>query len=222
MFMITHQKDRLHPRAFTIGQTVSNMDFLNCIEALRKRRFNEKTFFYDVIGMFRTTAFDVRTKVVQMIRDEKSINSKVGLVNYTTGSLRKPAPKELLVPRLTFYAHIEEMMKARMSLCLPGVTANWSEKQQGAWTWRHVETLALGIPMITATYDCFLPCEVKNPPWIVVKSDYSDLIKIIKDYLNSPAEWIALQEAGAAYFDKYLSPKSQAKQVLGKVIDYLA
>lgn len=205
----THYTKELdkEPRVYPIGQTVGNLQYLFNIEKLRNLR---ETNEYDLVAIYRTTAYDVRLKAVEILKNS-NLKTITGLKDFNPGVVRPYAPKEYKVNNLLPYLkHQELLAKSKYVLALPGV--------DGSRSWRHAEAWGMGAPLIA------LDLGAKNPGpyqdcYIKVKDDLSDLLEKIEYYNNHEEERLAIAKRGQEYFDDWISPVSMAYRMIDKILE---
>ena len=195
-------------KVYPIGQTVSKpKDYFRLLADLRRQK-DTKNYVRDVFFSGRTTNYAIRTKAVELIKDDTEINSLVGVQDYTSGSKRPPAPSKLKMASLNYCQFLNECTKSKICLALPGVG--------GDWTWRHTEILGLGCCLMTLTPLYLLPGNPKDI-FITVARDLRDLTDKIKYFSKHDKEREEIAKRGKEYFEKYLRPEAQAKWIIENI-----
>ncbi len=202
-FKVHFTKDLYNkPRVYPIGQTVGNMTYLRNLERLRKMTERDN---YDVTAIFRTTSYDVRLKAVELL-SESNLKTRVGLKDFNPGKIRPYAPEKFRETTLMPYLkHQEILAQSKFILALPGVNLSRS--------WRHAEGWGLGVPLIALDLPSQNPGNYQDC-YIKVKDDLSNLIEKIEYYKANYGEALAIAEKGKQYYEKWLSPKAQAENII--------
>lgn len=196
-----------YSRTYPIGQTVGQMSYIKELKNLRKiaERPNKK---YDLIAKYRTTNYDVRLKAVELLKNSK-FNVITGLKDFNAGKIRPFAPKEHKIDKLTPYLlHMKELAESKFGLALPAV--------DNSRAWKHTEIMGLGIPLIALDLKSILPGDYQDC-YIKIKNDLSDLIEKLEYYSNNYEEARKIGENGRNYFNKWLSPKGMANNIMSRI-----
>lgn len=203
------QCDKNNPNMFPVGQTVTQMQFLNKLNELRDLK-DQKKYHRDIIGLFRTTNLERRMKAVEIIKDMKNINSLVGLQKRAE---KHEVPQNLIKQKIGYFQHLQEQCQTKLSLVLSGVG------NKCAFSWRLTEALAMGCAIITHKHETIFPDHewLENKCLITVKPDLSDLKDKISYYIKNDIKREEIAYMGRIYFDKYLSPKAMAKNILKNI-----
>lgn len=186
-----------------IGQTISRMGYFGFLGDLRAAVKAPPT--HDVLAVFRTTNFDLRTRAVEIVR-AGPWRSLAFVINYDR---RPQAPRSLQGPKLLAYPHhLRAQARSRICLALPGVG--------GDWTWRHTEILAMGACLLTVEPE-YLPVGHADRCWIECRRDLSDLADKLDFWLANDAARQEIAARGRAYYERALSPVASAVRILEAV-----
>lgn len=195
-----HKKDLHYDRMHPIGQIASRTNFHEMLPKLKAIR-EKQEFTYDVIGIFRATNYDIRTKAVEIVKSQPW-RSLVGMAYFRN---RPPISEALAHGKLNYEEHLKHQCSSKICLDFPGVG--------GEWSWRFTEILGMGCFCLRTEPLHICPGESQNC-WGEVKRDLSDLTEKIDYYLANEKARNEIAKNGTKYYEDYLSPMAQAKYLL--------
>ena len=155
---------------------------------------------WDVYCVVRSTNYEDRVAVVQMIRAQEHWHAYATLAQTTN---RPTVPPEILGKKFPPEENYRNQRHAKICVAPRGI---------GEKTWRHMETLALGSCLVMNETDCVWPADYTGC-CVVVKRDWSDLVEKIDYLLEHEDERAAIARAGMEYWDRHLSPKALARRL---------
>lgn len=198
--IMLHKKDVHYDKMHSIGQIACRMNFHDMIPELDVIR-QKQEFTYDVIGIFRATNYDIRTKAVEIVKSQ-SWRSLVGMAYFRNRPL---IPENIAHKKLGYEEHLRLQCRSKICLDFPGVG--------GEWSWRFTEILGMGCFCLRTKPVHACLGEPQNC-WGEVKRDLSDLTEKIGYYLANEEARNEIAKNGMNYYKDYLSPVAQAKYLL--------
>ncbi|MBW2560047.1 MAG: glycosyltransferase family 1 protein [Deltaproteobacteria bacterium] len=171
---------------------------LSELDSLRATRSTARE--YDVYCVCRETNFDDRLACVRAIRAQKRWKSMAWL----TPRMNRPSiPADVRGNKLPQIQNYHKQICSRVCVAPPGI---------GEKTWRHMETLALGVCLVCAKSDRVW---LGDPTgcFVTVNRDWSDLVEKVDWLLAHDAEREEIARRGQAYWEEYLSPVALARQL---------
>jgi len=206
-FKIELDKKDLQPRVYSIGQITDPLIFE--YQAKWRREKDSKKYDCDVYANMRVTDYKMRLLCIQTVKaQKKGWKLDVGL----RGRVNRPVPPAgLSTRRLSLPDTYSKQCHSRICLAVRGI---------GEKTWRHMEILGMGCCLLMHETTCAWPANLSGCA-IVVKRDFSDMVERIEYYLSHGKEREEIAKAGADYYDKWLSPKAQAKYMIQRMRKHL-
>jgi glycosyltransferase involved in cell wall biosynthesis len=184
--------------------------YVNNLNRLRELK-NKREYTCDVLGVFRATSpkpglRSIRIDCAEIVQ-RMNINHyvKVQPCNFRP----VPSQEHSIVKKYNYVEFLERTAKSKLNLLMPGM---------GELTWRVSETFGMGACGIMPRITTILPGNPQNC-WIEVKRDLSDLREKIEYYLSHDEEREQIAKNGLVYYEKYLTPTAQAKNILQGAID---
>jgi len=206
-FKMQYSLDYIEDRSiYPTGICVIPIDQLQRIMTLRFLK-DKRDYKYDLLGMFRTTNYDLRRKAVEIIRARNDWKSLSGL-KWTTE--RPEVPRELQVEPLPYFEHLEAQCRSKICLSFPGVGTRFG------FNGRFAELTAMGccVMMPRPEFDMF---GTLFKSAIIIERDLSDLEEKVDYYLKHDEEREEIAHNGLEIFDRWLSPRAIALDIVEKV-----
>ena len=185
-----------------VAQTVSRMEFLRQLPALRK--FVGACAEHGVTAIFRNTDHGQRIKAVKALRTLSDTSVMVWVQPHPR---RVGPPKAVSGSLLSYEEHLQTQAKSSVCVAMPGVC--------GDWTWRHMEVLALGRCLVCPTPECVLPENfAAQGNFMPCRRDLGDLAEVVQWLLDHPAARNHIAQRGYAWWNKYATPAGLARYML--------
>lgn len=185
------RKDDVEEGVFSTGQWIPP-------EMFRGNSCYEHSFVFDLYFLGRVTSYDNRVACVKAAKAITNIRTCLGVSSYAN---RPEIPKECFGSKVSRHRYYDELLSSKLCLAPPGI---------GEKTWRHMEILALGRPLVMPETDCVWPANYSDCT-IVVKRDYSDLAEKVEYFLTHEKEREEIAMRGREYWEKWLSPMATAR-----------
>ena len=185
------------PLRFAVGQ-VTPMACVDDLNHLRAAKATRRTL--DVYCVVRETNFDARLQCVRAINSQpwKSV------AYMTKRRNRPPVPADVLGLKLAQKENYRMQIQAKVCIAPPGI---------GEQTWRHMETLAMGLCLVCAESDRVWPGDPLGC-FVTCKRDWSDLPEKVDYLLTHDQEREAIAARGQEYWTQYLSPVALAQSLI--------
>ena len=200
-FKIELRQADVGPGIYPIGQVVPHTIFGCGIKTTPPRQTVR-----DVYCMMRVTEYENRLNCIRAIRAQKHWTVMAGL----TPRPNRPTPpddvKGLKIDQVDNYHRQHE---SKICVAAPGI---------GEKTWRHMETLALGVCLVMPETDCIWPADYTGCV-VTCRRDWSDLPEKIDWLLACPGERKQIEQAGLAYWRQWCSPKATARLIVEKTME---
>jgi len=191
---------------FPIGFGASRSSYFKDLNTRRKLK-EQKKYDYDIIGVFRTTNYNTRRKVVEIIRSRKDWKSLAWLEQTDN---RPKVPKELLGASLQYTDHLMKQCKSKLCLAIHGVGIRFGING------RISEILGTGNCLILPELEARMPSSLEGSA-IILKRDLSDMQEKVDYYLSHDEERESIARSGLEYYEKWLSPKAIANNIISKL-----
>jgi hypothetical protein len=189
------------PGIYPIGQVVPNI----LLDARHSLLATPRKFADDVYAVMRVTNFDDRRRCIEAIRREKW-HSVCGLA----GRRERPeVPNRLGMKKFPQLDNYRYQRRSRVCVAAPGI---------GEKTWRHMETLALGVCLVCAESDCVWPAPTDGC-LVTCRRDWSDLAKKVWPLLQCSRKREEIAAAGRAYWERWCSPAATARLIVEKTME---
>jgi len=207
-FKITCLKEYMKERknVYPIGQTTSLMEYFSLVDKLRDAR-KDKKYQYDIVAVFRVTNYNLRREIVERIRNRKDWLSYTGLAPFRN---RPGIPDSLKMLKLPFERHLALQSRSKICVSVPGVGGYFD------WCWREAEILGMGGCLLCLRMETAMPGDFDSCH-IAIKANLSDLEEKVDYYLKHDEEREEIAQRGLEYFEKWLTPKAMAQNILNKV-----
>lgn len=190
-----------------IGHGVTDIDiYFNNLEKNRKLVENTNV---DILGLFRATSPNPGLKSERINACEKIIDLPYNTIIGVDKCSFRPEPSLRLQKniKMSYNDFLKQTAQSKINLLLPGI---------GELTWRISETLGIGACGLMPKLTTVLPGNPENC-WIEVKRDYSDLLEKIDYYLTHEEERKTIAKNGLKYFEEWLSPQAQVKNIIREI-----
>jgi hypothetical protein len=151
----------------------------------------------DVYGRFGswTDAQSFREQIVDRLQ-KSSLNFNVGFDHF------KP-----------YAPYLQDIRRAQLCVEVPG---------QGPVSYRLMEGMALGIPVVAAKPKVQFPTElIENTHYLRIRDDASDVVEVCETALRNPELRAAIAQSAAHYFDLNLSIEAAARRILRSLDRYM-
>ena len=189
-----------------IGQGVTDVDeYFDLLPELREIK-DSHVYLDDVFARLRATSgapgyLSERITALDLI-SQKHIDSDLGIVEMSN---RPSAPPHLRrEKKLPYDEYLKRSAKSKLNILLPGM---------GELTWRVTELMGIGCACIMPEISTVLPGNTAGC-FIQCRRDYSDLQDQVKYYLEHDNAREAIARNARRYYDKWLSPRAQARHIL--------
>lgn len=187
-----------------IGQSVFRPDlYFEMVDKLRKLK-DEKSYLYDVMGVFREHPKLDRRQCVDIVLQQKW----KAFVRLFAFPGRQSIPVNEGRTQLSYENHLESQARAKISLSIPG---------RGHKCFRDTEVLGMGGCLLVLESGYVSQEKLDKKCWLTVKPDFSNFVEVVDYYLKHNDEREEVARNGRAYFDKYLSPEAMANNFLKEV-----
>ena len=203
-----------YKNVYPIGQTTASMNYFKMLPNLRSN-VKKDSYAHDVVAIFRATNYKLRRKCIEIIKAQKNWNALSGLCFFRN---RPEIPKELMTEKLPFGVHLERQSNSRICVSLSGVGGD------AGLCWRETEVLGMGGCLLNIESKCLRPGDTehyKNNCQITIKDDLSNLVEQVNYYLEHTEERKQIARNGLDYFNKYLTPKAMATNIINRVRENL-
>lgn len=196
-------RHKKYPKMFPIGNSVRRPDqFFAILPVLRKASVSNK-YEYDIISIFRNNQI-ARQKAVQFIL-EHGWKTEAWLTPHKGNPVTPPVPYRGF--KFDYEDYLMKQAHTKIGLALPGV---------GDLTFRQMEIMAMGRPCMI-TKPTTIPVADGQGCWIEIKTDMSDFVYKVAYYLEHEEEREDIGRKGQTFWERYYSPKGQAKYILSIV-----
>jgi len=196
-------------RIFPLPQAMGNIDFVDQLPILRRKRERRVEFFYDVFGLF---SYNPQRAMAVDIVKRMGIASFVGINKIPNSNRGATIDPRILCPRISNARFIAEMSRSALAISFPSYRGF---KGGGPWcSFRHVEAWAVGTPVVTIKPRAYAVIGNPTPFWFETKDDLSDLSDVIRSALADERIRKEFSARSVAYFDEYHHPESVARYFL--------
>lgn len=171
-----------------------------------RKHIKNRPFKYDVVGLFRSTNYDLRLRWLETIY-KMNLRSVLALQNCKE---RPPTPAHIGQRKVGYHDHLKLLKSSKICLAIPGIGV----KDGSCWSFRHSEILGLGRFMICPKRTCMAP---GNPKGCWVECDSDELEDVVRYYLKNENEREEIAKRGKQYYERYISQKAMVLYMLENI-----